>query len=35
MIYANTSSLTGLLTYGTVYLIMLLRKRVLIVLNHV
>jgi len=35
MIYANTSSLTGLLTYGTVYLIILLRQRVLIVLNHV
>ena len=35
MIYANTSSLTGFLTYGTVYLIMLLRPRVLIVLNHV
>jgi len=29
MIYANTSSLTGPLTYGTVYQIMLLRQRVL------
>jgi len=34
-IYANTSSLTGLLTYGIFYLIMLLGQRVLIVLNHV
>jgi len=29
MIYANASSLTGLLTYRTVYLIMLLRQGVL------
>jgi len=33
--YANTSLLTGLLTCGTVDLIMLLRQIVLIVLNHV